>query len=108
MMKKLAKYDSRLSQVQLNNAKAILDGCVQYTTDLRALAYVMSTAIGESNIQPISEYRASPGSYLYEVQNRYWLSGYYGRGYVQLTWDSTTASSASCSTSPCCNNLTSL
>ena len=87
LMKKLVKYDPKLSVTQKNNAKAILEGCVQYTTDLRALAYVLSTAIGESNIQPIKEYRASPGTSLYTVQNRYWGSGYYGRGYVQLTWD---------------------
>ena len=85
LMKKLAKFGS-FSQQQLSNARAILNACNPFTKDLRQLAYVLSTAIGESNITPIKEYRANSG-YLHDVQNRYWYSGYFGRGYVQLTWD---------------------
>ena len=36
--------------------------------------------------QPINEYRAKPGTRGRANQDRYWLTGYYGRGYVQLTW----------------------
>ena len=84
MMKKVAKYDS-FSQEQLSNARGILNACLPYTKDLRQLAYVLSTAIGESNLKPIKESRVNSGPFL-ETQNRYWYSGYFGRGYILLTW----------------------
>ena len=86
MCAKLAKYKS-LTSAQASNARAIMTQCVQYTSNVNQLAYVLSTAIGESNITPIKEYRAKEGTSLWTTQNRYWYSGYYGRGYVQLTWD---------------------
>ena len=86
MLTKLKKTGS-FSSDQLSNAKDILKGCVQYTTSVNQLAYILSTAIGESNLRPIKEYRAKAGTHHYTVQNKYWGSGYYGRGYVQLTWD---------------------
>ena len=86
ILKKLGRYGS-YSQTQINNARDILQACAPYTKDLRQLAYIISTAIGESNLTPIKEYRGSPGTYHYDVQNAYWYTGYYGRGYVQLTWD---------------------
>ena len=38
--------------------------------------------------KPIREYRANAirKPELYAAQERYWPSGYYGRGYIQLTW----------------------
>lgn len=36
--------------------------------------------------QPIKELRSKPGTKGRINQDRYWLSGYYGRGYIQLTW----------------------
>lgn len=38
-------------------------------------------------MRPIKEYRAAPGTTLRRIQDRYWYTGFYGRGYVQLTWD---------------------
>jgi hypothetical protein len=57
--------------------------------DIRHVAYAMATIAHETawTFLPIKEYRAKKGSRGYNNQNRYWLSGYYGRGYVQLTWD---------------------
>ena len=75
-----------LNAQQRSNALAIMTECMAFTTDPRQLSYVLSTAWGESNITPIKEYRANAGTYLYDVQNEYWYSGFYGRGYVQLTW----------------------
>lgn len=38
---------------------------------------------------PIREFRADPTRMpkLWATQERYWPSGYYGRGYIQLTWE---------------------
>ena len=85
MLKKLAKTGS-FSQTQVNNARDMLEACVPYINEPRKLAYVLSTAIGESSLTPIKEYRCSPSQSCYQAQERYWYTGYYGRGYVQLTW----------------------
>ena len=87
MVGKLQRYDRGLAAEQVSNARAIMVACVPYTSDINQLAYVLSTAIGECNIRPIKEYRGDEGSALWHFQNQYWYSGYFGRGYVQLTWD---------------------
>ena len=87
MIAGLKKYDTNLKADQESNAKAIMTGCVEYTTSVNQLSYILSTAIGESSLRPIKEIRAKEGTNLFEVQNKYWYTGYYGRGYVQLTWD---------------------
>ena len=87
MVGKLQKYSKSLSAEQVSNARAIMTECSSYTSDVSQLAYVLSTAIGECGLLPIKEYRAKEGTKLWEIQNRYWGSGYYGRGYVQLTWN---------------------
>lgn len=55
-------------------------------TDKRQFAYMLSTCWHESRFRPIREIRAIEGSPVRQMQDRYWLSGYYGRGYIQLTW----------------------
>lgn len=52
------------------------------------VAYALATVGHETawTFQPINEYRAKPGTAGRKNQDRYWLTGYYGRGYVQLTW----------------------
>jgi predicted chitinase len=57
-------------------------------SDVRHVAYALATIHHETaaTYQPIKEYRAKAGSRGRKNQDRYWLSGYYGRGYVQLTW----------------------
>ena len=48
----------------------------------------MATARHESRFKAIKEYRAkSSQTNIYALQNRYWYTGYYGRGFVQLTWE---------------------
>lgn len=48
------------------------------------------TGITRNNVyqafQPIKELRSRPGTKGRANQDRYWLSNYYGRGYIQLTW----------------------
>ena len=83
----LKKFDSKLAADQESNAKALMTACAELTTSVNQLAYVLSTAIGESSIRPIKEIRAKAGTPLYDIQNKYWYTGYYGRGYVQITWD---------------------
>ena len=88
MVNKLKKANGGLGSDQISNARAIMQACSAYTTSVNQLAYVLSTAIGESNLRPIKEYRAKAGTALYNIQNKYWGTGFYGRGYVQLTWKS--------------------
>lgn len=60
-------------------------------TMLRELAYVLATVRWETmhSFSPIKEKRFSRANNPreWERQNRYWQTGYYGRGYVQITWD---------------------
>lgn len=49
------------------------------------IAYVLSTAENESQFKPIREYR---GRTLTRDQQRYWHTGFMGRGMIQLTWRS--------------------
>lgn len=48
--------------------------------DLNKLAYILATARHESNFRAIEEYRSNT-----DRQNAYWYTGFYGRGFVQLT-----------------------
>ena len=60
-------------------------------TMIRQLAYVLATIRWETagTFLPIRERRASRerSPRLWELQNRYWRTGFYGRGYVQITWE---------------------
>ena len=88
MINKFKRAYPSYSSTQYNNAIAICDyATASGISSQNQLAYILATAVGESRVTPIKEYRASPGTALYNIQNKYWGSGYYGRGYVQLTWD---------------------
>lgn len=54
----------------------------------RHFCYILATAWHECRFRPGPERRAHPlrQPRLWRLQERYWPSGYYGRGYVQLTW----------------------
>lgn len=52
-------------------------------TDFRRIAYILATAEGEANFKPIREIR---GTTLTSDQKKYWHTGYYGRGLIQVTW----------------------
>jgi len=53
------------------------------------VSYAFATIAHETawTFEPIKEYRNKPGTKGRANQDRYWLSGFYGRGYVQLTWE---------------------
>jgi hypothetical protein len=57
--------------------------------DIRQVAYAFATIAHETawTFMPIMEYRAKAGTKGRANQDRYWLSGFQGRGYVQLTWE---------------------
>ena len=59
-------------------------------TDVNAVAYFLATIGHETawTFQPIKEIRASErNTKIKKLQDRYWYTGYYGRGYVQITWE---------------------
>jgi putative chitinase len=56
--------------------------------DQNKLIYILATTRHECRFRPIKERRASSSqTAVYTLQNAYWSTGYYGRGFVQLTWD---------------------
>lgn len=75
-----------LDAQQIAGAEAITEAFRKYGDgDTRKLVYMLATAWHESRWRPIKEIRAAAGSPVYEIQNTYWGTGFYGRGYVQLT-----------------------
>jgi predicted chitinase len=78
-----------LDSIQKNSIQLIVQAFDQYgDNDFYKLIYILATTRHESNFRPIKEYRAKPSQTdIYNRQNRYWYSGYYGRGFVQLTWE---------------------
>lgn len=56
-------------------------------TDVRAFSYVLATAYHEARWKSIPEIRAQKGSDVWKMQERYWSTGFYGRGLSQITWD---------------------
>jgi hypothetical protein len=60
-------------------------GIDSYFTEVGIAAIIMT----ESQWTPMKEKHANPSKQpdLYKVQERYWNTGYMGRGYIQLTWE---------------------
>jgi hypothetical protein len=77
----------RTSPEQAANLAIILQECAaQGVTMPEQVAYVVGTAWHEARLRCIPEIRAKPGTVVWRMQERYWHTGYYGRGFVQLTW----------------------
>jgi len=77
----------KLNQVQKDSVVAILQAIDEFgIEDPNRVAYILGTCWHESRFSPIEEIRARPGTKIAQFQNRYWPSGYFGRGFVQLTW----------------------
>lgn len=80
----------KLSQSQVEGLELILDVAMSYDRlTLEQIAYILATARHESanTYQPIKERRASRVQVrIRRMQDRYWHTGYYGRGLVQITW----------------------
>jgi hypothetical protein len=79
----------KLDSVQRDSMGQILRAFRLYGDgDYRKLVYIYATAWHESKLKPVRERRASSSqTWLRQLQDRYWASGYYGRGFVQLTWE---------------------
>lgn len=84
----LGRYLGRtILPVQVESIVSILEEIErEEITDPYQIAYILATAWHESRLKPIKEIRAKPGSAVWNMQTRYWGSGFYGRGFVQLTW----------------------
>jgi predicted chitinase len=97
------EFTEYLPQPTVDGANFILD---QFERELRLtgipqFAYVLATAYHESGkvkiidgrkrmvrFQPVRETRGKSNSTLWlKYQSRYWNTGFYGRGLVQITWE---------------------
>jgi predicted chitinase len=83
----LTKTLGNLTDVQIDSIFLIIKAFEEHgDNDKRKLAYILATAYHESKLLPIKEKRAKPGTNQYATQENYWKDGFYGRGFVQLTW----------------------
>ena len=83
------KHFGKLDQSQVDGLLIILNEAKNHKLTVAQLGYILASAKHESanTFQPIKERRASIlQRKLRKTQNRYWPSGYYGRGIIQLTW----------------------
>ena len=67
----------------------LLKWCDHYgVTNPDHIGYIIGTVSGEAVFLPQKEWRANPTTqpHIYARQNQYWYTGFFGRGYVQLTW----------------------
>ena len=81
-------YVFSLNAQQIDSVAAIVRAFTQFGDgDTRKLAYMLGTAWHESRLKPIKEIKAQEGTALWDIQRKYWYSGYYGRGFVQITWE---------------------
>ena len=79
---------SPLNQKQVDGLEFLLGAIEKDTWTVEQAAYVLATIQHETagTFRPIKEYRSKEGTHARVNQDRYWLTGYYGRGYIQLTW----------------------
>lgn len=87
-LKAISKAFNGLNAAQSQSVTQIVTSFLKYgDRDWRKLSYILATAWHESKLMLVKEKRAAAGTRLYDIQEKYWPSGYYGRGYVQLTHD---------------------
>lgn len=77
-----------MDQSQVDGLNFLLDKLEADSFSLTQASYVLATVKWESanTFQPIKEKRGRVGTRIRVLQDRYWNTGAYGRGYVQLTW----------------------
>ena len=87
LSKLAATLKMKLTVAQGHAVRLIVHECeIQGITDLRQIAYVLGTVYHECRFRSIKEIRAKAGTEVWRMQERYWHTGYYGRGFSQLTW----------------------
>ncbi|HSE25758.1 MAG TPA: hypothetical protein VLB68_29095 [Pyrinomonadaceae bacterium] len=79
-----------LRQSQVDGLNFLFDKLEGETNlSIEQSAYILATVKHETanTYQPIKEKRGRVGTKIRAIQDRYWGSGFYGRGYVQVTWE---------------------
>jgi putative chitinase len=81
-------FAGNLTQKQVDGMNLLLDRAEQEGTDDRHLAYILATSFHETaqTMQPIAEYGKGSGKSYGKPAGPY-NQIYYGRGFVQLTWE---------------------
>ncbi|MBK7359496.1 MAG: hypothetical protein IPI96_09710 [Saprospiraceae bacterium] len=75
-----------LKEAQSKSIAQIVLSFIDYgDRDLRKLAYILGTAWHESKLILDREKRGQLGTKLYQLQEAYWYTGFYGRGLIQIT-----------------------
>lgn len=77
-------------RIEEEQVKYLLKAWEMYGTgDERHLAYIFASIWHECHFEPKNERRANPlrQPTLYRQQEEYWHTGYYGRGPIQITWE---------------------
>ena len=89
MAKAIQRGINNLTSGQIASVVAITTAFNEYGDgDLRKLMWLLGCCWHESRLRPIREIKAKPGTYVWEqYQKKYWDTGYYGRGFIQITWD---------------------
>jgi hypothetical protein len=81
----------RLSTTQVEGLNFLLESIENDSTwqSVQQVAYFLASIDHETahTYQPIKEIRERKDSPRRKNQDRYWLTGFYGRGYIQLTWE---------------------
>lgn len=87
MIEAVKKGLGNLTTTQKNSVVEIVAAWGRYGDgDLRKLVYMLALAYHESRLAPVREIKGAAGSYVWEnYQKNYWHTGFFGRGYVQLT-----------------------
>lgn len=84
----LATTKLQFTQERIDNIPHIIGAIERFDiTRPSQIAYILATVAHECTFRCIEELRAQPGTQVRRMQDRYWPSGYYGRGFCQLTWD---------------------
>lgn len=97
-----APFGGRLTTTQVQGVEALLGACALYgVIDLRWIAYILATAFHETGgtMQPVREAfgksdadtiarldKAWAAGKLKQVSKPYWRDGWFGRGFVQITF----------------------
>jgi len=82
-----ATLKKKITKEKANNIRLIVSECArQGVTDARQIAYILGTVAHECDFRSIKEIRAKPGTDVWKMQEKYWHTGFYGRGFSQLTW----------------------
>lgn len=74
-----------LEQEQKSNAIIIIkEAEVWGVTDMAQVSFILATALWDSSLKPMIELRAPIGTEERKIQDEYWFTGYYGRGFTTL------------------------